>query len=235
MLKKRATQKLVDEEDSIKDEDALEEIIEKSSKQLIRAMVFSNRIISGGIDSFIKEKRNGLKKVEEECQTFSKKAKKNKDKVYSTVQKLSESSVDTSHFYVQMMEHKREMAHALHFMLSPMITHIENNHKPFIPEQCDELNEIANKVDSFFNEVLNVIKKENFDELNNLIVKRDNILEILNKYEKAQIKRIKGKAVNTRNSQLYFKIISEIEQLLLHSVNLVKAQRDFIVFTRQAK
>jgi Na+/phosphate symporter len=90
-------------------------------------------------------------------------------------------------------------------------------------------------VDSFFIDVLNAVKKEKFEELNNLIGKRDKILEILNKFEKAQIKRIKSKAVNTRNSQLYFKIISEIEQLLLHTVNLVKAQRDFITFTRQTK
>jgi hypothetical protein len=135
ILKKRASQKLVEEEDTVLSEDALEEIIAKSSKQLIKAFVSSNRIISGGIDGFIKENRSGLKKIEEECKSFSKKAKKNKDKVYSIVQKLTDSSVDTSHFYVQMMEHKREMAHAVHFMLSPMITHIENNHKHFTPEQ----------------------------------------------------------------------------------------------------
>ncbi len=233
MLKKRASQKVEEEEDTIESEDALEQIIAKSSKQLVKAFVFSSRIVSGGIDAFIKEKRGGLRKIEEECKTFSKKAKKNKDKVYSVVQQIAESSVDTSHFYVQMMEHKREMAHAVHFMLNPMITHIENNHKPFLPEQCEEMSSVALRVDTFFNNALNVIKQEKFENLDELIEERDQIIGILNKYEKVQIKRIKSKDVNTRNSQLYFKIISEIEQLLLHSVNLVKAQRDFITFTRQ--
>ena len=235
LLKKRDSQKLVEEEDTILSEDALEQIITKSSKQLVRAFVFSNRIISGGVDSYIKENRSGLRKIEEECKTFSKKAKKNRDKVYSVVQQLTESSVDTSHFYVQMMEHKREMAHAVHFWLNPMITHVENNHKPFTTEQNEELNQMAINLDTFFNNAINIVKSEQFDTLDDLILERDQMIDKLRKYEKTQIKRIKSKSVNTRNSQLYFKIISELEQLLLHSVNLVKAERDFIIFTRQSK
>jgi len=235
MLKKRASQKLVEEEDTIKEEDALEEILTKSSKQLVKAIVSTKQIISMGVESFLKEDRNGLKKTEEASKSFSKKAKKNKDKVYSIVQQLSESSVDTSHFYVQMMEHKREMAHALHFMLNPMIGHVENNHKPFTPEQNKELRDISDQTDTFFNFILHAVKEQNFEELDSMITKRDNIMANLHKFEKDQIKRIKNKEVNTRNSQLFFKIISEMEHLLLHSVNLVKSQRDFITYTRQAK
>jgi len=187
------------------------------------------------VESFLKEDRNGLKKTEEASKSFSKKAKKNKDKVYSIVQQLSESSVDTSHFYVQMMEHKREMAHALHFMLNPMIGHVENNHKPFTPEQNKELRDISDQTDTFFNFILHAVKEQNFEELDSMITKRDNIMANLHKFEKDQIERIKNKEVNTRNSQLFFKIISEMEHLLLHSVNLVKSQRDFITYTRQAK
>ena len=134
-----------------------------------------------------------------------------------------------------MMEHKREMAHAVHFMLEPMVVHVENNHKPFTEEQSVELRNLVSQSDTFNNYVLHAVKEENFEELDNLIEERDKLLDVLNKLEKNQIKRIKRKAVNTRNSQLYFKIISEMEHLLLHTVNLVKSYRDFITFTRQTK
>jgi len=134
-----------------------------------------------------------------------------------------------------MIEHQREMAHAVHFMLEPMIKHIENNHKPFIPEQVKNLTDLNKRIDAMFNFTLHLIKEENFDELDNLIKERDAIIEMLKKMEKNQIKRIKNKMVNTRNSQLFFKMLSEIEYLLLHAVNLVKAQRDFISQTRQIK
>ncbi len=234
-LKKRASKKSAEEEDMVKEEDAFEEIIAKSSKQVVRAIVLTNQIVSLGLENFLKEDRNGLKKVEDTSRTFSQKTKKNKDKAFSVVQKLTEGAMETSHYYVQMMEHKREMAHAVHFMLSPMVEHIENNHKPFNKEQDLELTNLAVQIDNFYNYVLHSVKEENFDELDNMISERDRILVLLNQSEKNQIKRIKNKEVNTRNSQLFFKINSELESLLLHTVNLVKSQRDFITFTRSTK
>ena len=234
-FKKRAKSRAADEEEDIDDADANEQIIEKSSKQVVKAVVASNQVLTMGIDSFIEEDLSGLRKAQEACKTFSKKAKRNKDKVYSTVNKIAGGTLETSHFYVQMIEHQREMAHAVHFMLEPMIKHIENNHKPFIPEQVKNLTDLNKRIDAMFNFTLHLIKEENFDELDNLIKERDAIIEMLKKMEKNQIKRIKNKMVNTRNSQLFFKMLSEIEYLLLHAVNLVKAQRDFISQTRQIK
>ena len=233
LFKKRSQSKAAEEEEDIDGADANEEIIEKSSKQVVKAIVFSNQVLTMGVESFLNEDRAGLKKAQETCETFSKKAKRNKDKVYSTISKLTSGSLDTSHFYVQMIEHQREMAHAVHFMLEPMIKHVENNHKPFVKEQVENLSALVTRIDTFFNFTLHAIKEENFDELNNLIKERDVIIEMVKKMEKNQIKRIKNKGVNTRNSQLFFKMIAEIEQLMLHTVNLVKAQRDFITFTRQ--
>ena len=134
-----------------------------------------------------------------------------------------------------MIEHQREMSHAVHYLLEPMIKHVENNHKPFVPEQIDNLNVLVSKVDAFYNYTLHLVKEEKLDELAGLIKERDLILEHLKKLEKNQIKRIKNKMVNTRNSQLFFKMLSEIEQLMLHTVSLVKDHKDFIQFTRQLK
>ncbi len=233
IFNKQKNKKLAEEEDSIVEEDAHEQIIEKSSKQVVRAMVFSNQIISVGIEGFLTEDRGKLKTAQKACEEFSKKAKKNRDRVYSTVQLLSEGPVDTSHFYVQIMDYKREMAHAAHFMIEPMIQHFDNNHKPFISEQGKELNEMISQMDNFFNACLHTVKEEKFENVESLIAEREKIFEFLAKIEKNQIKRIRNKDVNTRNSQLFFKIISEIRNLLLHSINVIKSERDFITFTRQ--
>jgi len=230
LMKKREKQ-LLEEDEDFGDTDLQEQILEKSAKQMIRAVKWSDQIVTKSIDGFLKEDRAELKKVQELSSKFSKKAKQNRDKVYSTVAKFSEGALETSHFYVQMMEHKREMSHALHFMLEPMIAHIENNHKPFNSDQDAELREISNKIDKFFKSVLQDIENLKFDGIYELIDERDKILNQLHRIEKNQIKRIKNKLVNTRNSQLFFKFISEMEHLLLHTINLVKAYRDFITNT----
>ena len=234
-FKKREKSRADEEEEDINVADANEQIIEKSSKQVVKAIVSSNQVLTLGIESFLNEDRIGLRTAQEACETFSKKSKRNKEKVYSTISKITGGTLDTSHYYVQMIEHQREMAHAVHFMLDPMVKHVENNHKPFVQEQTTNFTNLLSKMDSFFTYTLHVVKEENFDELTSLIKERDAIIDMLKKMEKNQIKRIKNKLVNTRNSQLFFKMLSEIEQLLLHTVNLVKAQRDFILFTRQLK
>ena len=89
------------------------------------------------------------------------------------------------------------------------------------------------KVSTFIKNVLNTVKNESFEEIDKLIEEKDMIVEMLRKNEKNQFKRVKLQLVNTRNSQLFFKINSEVENLLLHSINLVKSERDFITFTRQ--
>jgi phosphate/sulfate permease len=225
---------MIELEDLIDAKDPYEVIISKSSKQVVKAIVSSNYIVSLGIEGFLNEDRNKIKLAEKASIDFSRRSKRNKEKVYSTVQVLSEGKVDTGHYYVQMMNYKREMAHADHFIINPIITYSDNNHKPFTIEQNAELVKLVVQMDDFFNFALHTVKENKFDNIETLNADRDKIFEVLARLEKNQIKRIKNKEVNTRNSLLYFKINSEAKNLLLHTVNMIKAQRDFITFTRQA-
>jgi len=234
LFNSRKQKSLIEQDDLIDAKDPYEVIITKSSKQIIKAIVSSNYIFSLGIDGFLNEDSNKIKLAEKACIDFSKRSKRNKEKVYSTVQVLSDGKLDTGHYYVQMMNYKREMAHANHFIINPIITYSDNNHKPFTAEQNAELLKLIVQMDEFFNFALHTVKENKFENIETLIADRDKILEVLAKLEKNQIRRIKNKEVNTRNSLLYFKINSEAKNLLLHTVNTIKAQRDFITFTRQA-
>jgi phosphate/sulfate permease len=234
LFKKRNQNSKAELEDIIDIKDPYEVIIAKSSKQIVKAIVSSNYIVSVGIDGFLNEDRNKLKLAKKASNDFSKRSKKNKEKVYSTVQILTEGLVDTGHYYVQMMDYKREMAHANHYIIDPIIKYSDNDHKPFTPEQNSELIMLSGQLDNFFNFALHTIKENKFENIDALITDREKIFDVLVKLEKAQIKRIKNKEVNTRNSLLYFKINSESKNLLLHTINMLKAQRDFITYTREA-
>jgi len=230
----RSKKTLAEQEDLIDEKDPFEVIITKSSKQIIKAIVSSNYIYSLGIEGFLNEDRNKMKLAEKASNDFSKRSKRNKEKVYSTVQALSVGKVDTGHFYVQMMNYKREMAHAMHFIIAPVISYSDNNHKPFNTDQNTEMVNLIVQIDNFFNFALHTVKENKFENIETLISDREKIFEVLEKLEKNQIKRIKNKEVNTRNSLLFFKINSETKNLLLHTINVIKSQRDFINNTRQA-
>ena len=108
-----------------------------------------------------------------------------------------------------------------------MYVHYENKHKPFTPEQVEQLNEFGIELNDFFNYAIHILKENKIDSIDDLIEKRNILVERLKLIEKDQIKRIKANEVSTRNSVLFFNVITETKSMLLNLINLVKAQRDF--------
>jgi hypothetical protein len=146
-----------------------------------------------------------LVEIDRDVEEFNQKARKLKANISKVVQKLQQDSVETGHYYVQMVDYLREMAHSMKYIVGPLHQHVENNHKPFNDDQVADLMKFSAEVSSFLNNI------------------RD--------FEKNQIRRIKRKEVNSRNSVLFFNVMSETKNLLLQTVNMVKSTRDFVTHT----
>jgi Na+/phosphate symporter len=198
----------------------------------VKSIELANKIYCESIDSFLNEERSQLKESLNLKDNLNKKSKKQKNKVLNTISKIEEN-VDSGHFYVQVVDYQRELAHSLNFLVEPLYEHVNNNHKPFIQAQIDEFNTLKSEINKFFNFAVELVKGNKFNEIADLIKQRDEILVLLEKMEIAQIKRIKAREINTRNSVLFFNTISETKNMLLHAINLIKAHRDFITATKK--
>lgn len=220
-----------DEDDSTDQLINTAKVLEKCNKNTVNAIIATSKAYSLCFEGFFNNDRQQLKSAIKEVDEFNSKAKKLKDNVYKNIQKLQQDSVDTGHFYVQVVDYLRELAHSLNYVVSPVYTHYENKHKAFNDDQIDSFNEFSAKLNEFFNFALHLLKEEKFDSLDELIEQRDELVKQLKAMEKEQIKRIKAKDVSTRNSMLFFKIVAETKNMLLHLINVVKAQRDFITET----
>jgi Na+/phosphate symporter len=115
----------------------------------------------------------------------------------------------------------------------PIREHLENNHKPFIDSQIKEMRELIKLIDDFFKHASTMVLEKRIENIEELFQKRDKIVERLVSMEKQQIKRIKNKDVNTKNAVIFFNILTETKNLLNHTINLMKSQRDFAVQTRK--
>lgn len=229
IIKRRSAKTVTEQEDLINLHDPFEVIVSKSLKQMSKAIVSSASIVTMAIEGFKNEDSNMLKQAEKTSADFLRRAKRNKEKGFSTIQVFSGGLIDPGQFYLQVMMYKSDMAHACHFMLEPILVHIKNNHKPFISEQQTELVSLSKQVDGFFNNAQAIVKEAKFDNMELLVIERDNILNSIARLEKNQIKRIKNQGVNSRNSVLFFKIISEVKLLLMHTVNMLKSENDLII------
>lgn len=228
VLRKKAANKVSEDEELVLESDGTEKVLAKTKKQVQDVVATISDVYSMTLDSFLSENRPQLKKAVEKEDNLNLKTKKMKKKVSQVISKLQQSdSLEVGHFYVQLTDYMREVSHSLNYLVAPLYEHLENNHKPFTETQKEELRSFMIDTSNFVNLTLHIVKEEKFEELDNVIKQRNDLLVKLSELERAQIKRIKNKDVNTRNSILFFNVVSETKNLLMHYINLIKAQRDF--------
>nr|WP_319398502.1 inorganic phosphate transporter [uncultured Carboxylicivirga sp.] len=219
--------------EEVEDEIPAEKVLAKCTNSVTKTLESIADIYAQTIHDFEAEDRKGLKEVNKTVKSINKKTKKLKSNVYPTVMKLQEQSIDSSLYYVQVIDYLRETAHCLSFISEPCFTHLDNNHRIFKPEQFEDLNNVNASVKDFIADTVSIIKKGNYEKLNKLMDKQEDILESIRDYRKAQLKRIKNEKAGTKVSLLYLNILHETQNLMLHMVNLVKAQRDFVDFQKK--
>jgi len=149
--------------------------------------------------------------------------------VHNVVEKLKEDSVETGHFYVQVIDYMREMAHCIGYIAEPALNHVENNHKGLLPAQKAELIKISAALSELIRIIQNMIETHNFEESDKIIKLHQQVNEYIDRARKDQVKRIKNHEAGTKNSLLYLNILAETKNLSLFILNLFKAHRDFIV------
>jgi len=179
------------------------------------------------------EERSKLKECNKKAGKLDREAKSIKDQVPLMMKKLSDDSIATGPFYVQLIDYLREIAHSMSFIAGPAFDYVDNNHKTLITEQVNELNTIQTKLDDFFRTINRILKDSSYDiaEIEKAFAKQKSLLTSIRKFRKEQIRRIKAEKVGTRNSVLYLGILNETKNLTLHAGNLLKASRDFSGFS----
>ncbi len=204
-------------------------ILEKCSISVEKTLKNLIKIYSNILESLKNEDRKELKKIQKEVDKLNSKSKNLKDNVHNTIKLLENESIETGHYYVQVLDFLREIAHCINFISLPVLKHIENKHKGFLKEQIDELYEIDESLKNLVNSILNIINNESFENLEEVLSIQENILLKIKKFRKTQLRRIKNGELSTRNSILYLNFLTETKNLILNAVNLLKSQRDFIL------
>ena len=209
-----------------------ENVLVKTTEDSSNAIIMISKAYYLGISGFQEGNLSLLEEIGVEIEEFNQRARKLKANTYRVIQQLQHDSIETGHYYVQIVDYLREMAHSIKYVVRPLDQHLKDNYKPFAYDQSDELTEFSNQVTDFLNFALHIIRVSRFEQIDELILKRKEVLELMHQQENLQIRRIKRRGTNSRNSILYFGVMSETKHLLLQTVNLLKATRDFVSYTK---
>lgn len=174
------------------------------------------------------ENRKALKETVQQSEVLYHDANKRKYEIMMTIKKLQNQKIETAHFYVQVVDYITEVTKALLHCTRPAYEHIDNNHKGFTEEQIVDLKLINDEVENIFNAVNEMLTNKDFSRLDDVLVMRDALFEIIAERIKNQIRRIKTGEASTRASALYFNILNETKTMILQSRNLLKSQAHFL-------
>ena len=212
-----------------------ENIVEKSMKGLIKNLKVIVENYGRMIDGLEEENLKDLKKAKKEIDKITARTKYLKDHIGLIVEKLRAETTDTAYYFVQVLDYMREMLHSISFIITPALEHVDNNHKPLLKEQINELREVHAQLSKLIMMVADSLKAEDFSKQEKLQEMQREFLDMLGNLNKVMIKRIKNAEVGTKNSMLYFNIMNETKNLALQVVNLYKSQRDFVNYQNNGR
>jgi len=207
-------------------------ILTSCNDNVISTLSTVSELYNKASNGLIKFKRKTLIKVEDELTKLDKNIKHIKNSLPRIIAKLQEDDVESGHYYVQVVNYLKETVNALTYISKPIYTYIDNNHKPLTEDQVKELNQLREEISNFFSSTILVLKEKGFVDIESIIVKQRKLIDRITVISKKQLKRIKNQESGTKNSTLYLNIMNETKNLLLFTVNLIKAQRDFLIFDK---
>lgn len=235
-IHKKIAEKL-NKKDEFDDKETLsgENILQKCNTSIVSVVDSVSKLYFSSILNLIREDRKKMKKVIQNIEELNLYSKELKYKLYPTLKKLEEDSIETGHYYVQILDYIREIAHCLKYIADPIYEQLDNNHPSLIPEQVRDLHELNESLSTFFEEVKRVIKKQSPEGIDNIIVHQQSILVLIEKTKKKQVRYIKSELVGTRNTLMYLNLLAETKNLVLYIINMAKSHRDFMLSEEKSK
>ncbi len=208
-------------------------IIAKSSDTITHNINAVIKEYGNIISALENEDYKELKKVGKNIDNLTSKTKYLKNNLNVVIDKLKEDSEETAYYFVEVLDYMREMLHSISFINGPSYDHVNNNHKPLLKVQVDELNQLYGFIKEILEEIINVINKSEYSKIDNIVGKEVEFVKFSGRITKNQIRRVKAGESGTRTSFLYLTIVNESKNLVLQAVNLLKSQRDFVNYKKK--
>ena len=220
--KKRENKEAMMDESTMTDEHDIVLNCTQRIEETISSIIY---IYQGVLDGVFKEDRKTLAKLYKMADELHGKSKHFRTfEVLPTLQRLDPNSLDTGQYFVQVVDYSYEISVSLRYITESSYNFINNTHEGFVSEQVEDLKLLENEFITSFNQYNQMIKNNNYSELERIKERRAEILDLYSELVKKQILRTKSEETGTRNSILYLNILNETKVIAMKSTNLMRAQ-----------
>ena len=206
-----------------------DEIINRCTSYMEKIFNGLDETLTANIKGLEKEDLSLLKKNYKSFKKIEKRTEKIKNQTAETVQEMEGVETEAIHLQILITDYLNDMVKDVRDLLKPSLDHIDNNHKPLIPVQIEELRDLQHLLHLTMTDTKSVYTKRQPDLIP---VSKEVIGEFLAKSmasRKNQIKRIKNQEIGTNNSLLYFNYLSGLRNIALTTSRMVNVFEGLIL------
>ncbi len=202
---------------------ATKEVLKSCDNEVKSTVNKVSKILHMTYTNLLKEEHKELKKLRKEAKSLNKEIKVIREGIPDTLRKFEETELETGHHYVQVVAYLKEMSNSVLHVVQPAYNHLDNNHA-MDKEQLETLKDFDEKSGVFFDFVITILKNRKFDSFDELVKRRDEMINMANEILVQRIKILKRTQKGVKISVTYMEMLSETKNLFLNAVHLVKAE-----------
>ena len=225
MHKKKEEEKVKKSEDEDQEKIySISDVRNKNIKVFKKFIDEINQILTRSVEGLEKEDLKLLNKNYKKYTKLLNESEEKQNEINKVISRIPENDIELSNYYTINLYYLREIIQSLKNITWETFHHVDNNHKPLLKVQTDELHEASEKVISQLTAYLNMIEGHDASDFDK---NQEETIEFFNKIRSNQIKRIKNKMAGNRNSVLYFGITGHMRSMLNFTKRLHLIETNF--------
>lgn len=204
-------------------------ILDVCKSMVTESVDMLSRIFSETVSSLIQCDRKALKDLVSDASGLSSKCCEcHKYDILPMLYKMQSRSLDTGYHFVQALDHLNEATQSMEVFTESIFSYVDNNHPPFTIEQIDDLKEVAQEMHKLMDDICLMLKTGNYSKFDYTVVQQEQLLQMIARATKRQIKRAQRNQSRTRSSILYLNLLNETRFMAVQLRALVNDQRNFV-------
>lgn len=219
----KATEHKFDRSDLI----TINEIISESSDNISGVIGKLNKLYGDVIDNLGLQDLNKLKKSKKNLRKLEDEIDELKSDLFYFIKSLDENSVESSKFYILVLDYLQDMVQSIGYMVKNSHAHVNNNHKNLKFNQIRDLKSIDKQLKGLLGQIQTDFNNESFDNIENVIEHKKELLDNVSALIQKQIARIRSTETSPKNTKLYFGLLLETKDLITASINLLQLFNEF--------
>ncbi len=203
--------------------------IDLSTKNLTKILGAFSEILDNTVQHLSREDLVGLNIDYRECRKVNRECEKIRSSANKKIDLIDPEEMEAGHMYVIISDYLKELGDVVQDIVRMSLNHVDNNHKPLLEEQIEELKGLNEQIKDRFVLTINAFKNFDSAEIEKLRNRLPSFVKKVRTARKNQIRRIKNHEIGTRNSILYLGLLGEFRNLAIFSNRMLTVFEDMVL------